>query len=186
MDISNDNVIVLVILSINLMATLVYLWIITNEKRKQIFFRLPMVLQKSFVVLFVAPLFVSPMISQDKYEIHWVGNMIGGAIAMLGLMMIAMAFFKIGVIPSIKEKSSLVRIGVYGLVRHPIYSGTIIAFAGLNILFEAVLPLLYLPLSIYLYYLMTVYEENGLEAEYGTEYLEYKRKVRKRIIPFVL
>jgi protein-S-isoprenylcysteine O-methyltransferase Ste14 len=182
----SDNDVVLVILSINLIATLVYFWIIANERRMQSFFGLPMVVQKSFVVLFVAPLFVSPVVSQNKYDGHLIGNVVGGVVALIGLVMIVMAFFGTGVIPSIKEKSSLATTGVYGVVRHPIYAGTIVTFAGLNLLFEAVTPFLYLPLSICLYYVMTVYEEKGLVAEYGEEYSEYKKRVRKRIIPFVL
>lgn len=125
------------------------------------------------------------MIAQNKYEGNWVGNVVGAVVLLIGLIIIVMAFFKIGTIPSLRAKSSLATTGIYGVVRHPIYAGTIMMFAGLGLLFEASLPLSYLPLSIFLYFIMTVYEEKGLEAEYGTKYLEYKKKVRKRIIPFI-
>lgn len=185
MGLSSNDVLVNAILCINLAATLTYLWIILSEKRKKAFFSAPLIAQKLFVVLFVGPLFISPIISQNKYEGNWVGNVMGTLIMLVGLIIIMMAFFKIGTIPSLRSKSFLATTGIYGIVRHPIYSGTIMMFAGLGLLFEASLPLSYLPLSIFLYFIMTVYEEKGLEAEYGTEYLEYKKKVRKRLIPFI-
>jgi protein-S-isoprenylcysteine O-methyltransferase Ste14 len=59
-------------------------------------------------------------------------------------------------------------------------------FFGLILLFKAYISLLYFPVSILLYYIMTVAEEKGLVKEYGEHYREYQKKVRKRIIPFIL
>ena len=145
MGLSDNDVLVNAILCINVAATLAYLWIILSEKRKKAFFSAPVVIQKSFVVLFVGPLFISPIISQNKYEGNWVGNIMGALIILVGLSIIMMAFFKIGIFPSLRAKSSLATTGIYGVVRHPIYSGTIMMFAGLGLLFEASLPLSYSP-----------------------------------------
>jgi protein-S-isoprenylcysteine O-methyltransferase Ste14 len=97
-----------------------------------------------------------------------------------------LAFLKIGAVPSLRERSALITTGVYGLVRHPIYAGTILTFLGVILFFEAMIPLLYFPISVGLYFIMTVYEEKSLMAEYGREYNEYQKKVRKRIIPYFL
>lgn len=103
-----------------------------------------------------------------------------------GFVFIGLAFLKIGAIPSLKEKSNLITQGVYRIVRHPIYCGTLIIFLGLIIWTNAFISLLYFPISVLLYFIMTVYEEKSLIREYGQEYMDYQKQVRKRIIPFVL
>ncbi|MGE5604966.1 MAG: methyltransferase family protein [Bacteroidota bacterium] len=104
----------------------------------------------------------------------------------IGFGFIIASFLKMGVIPSLREKSGLITQGVYGIVRHPIYSGTIFAFFGLNLVFNSFISLLYLPVSIGLYLIMIIYEEKSLLNEYGEEYKSYQKNVPKRIIPFVI
>ena len=86
----------------------------------------------------------------------------------------------------IKSKSGLSTTGMYAIIRHPIYSGTIILYFGLVLFQESIIPLMYFPISIVLYFLMTVFEEKDLIRSFGDEYIEYKKKVKKRIIPYVL
>lgn len=183
---SREFVLAGLVLAINFMATLIYLFFLSRESRKEQFYNLPFWLQKSFVVLFVGPLFISPFLPQVRMTMGFyrfpisLGFIIGGVVIIIG------AFFKIGVIPSLKEKSTLITQGVYGIVRHPIYFGTILTFLGLILFTNALLSLLYFPISIALYFLMTIYEEKSLISEYGQEYVVYQKTVRKKIIPYVL
>lgn len=180
---------VVLVLSVNLIVTIVYLYFLSEESRKRQFFSLPVWLQKIFVLLFVGPLFVAPFLKQARIPFNGYDLVILTLSLVLiigGFLFIVFAFLKIGVIPSLKEKSSLISQGVYRIVRHPIYSGTIFAFLGLILYFKAFVSLLYFPVSVILYYIMTVYEEKSLIEEYGQEYIEYQQCVRKRIIPFVL
>lgn len=182
-----DNMIVLLILSINLFATILYLYIIDNEKIKNRFYRLPVIIQKLYVLLFVGPLFISPFIQQTTFNFG-IKNVrfIGIILSLIGLAFILLAFLTIGLIPGIKSKHSLSTTGVYKLVRHPIYCGTIFLFLGLIFVRMAVIPALYFPISVFLYFCMTTLEENDLIKTFGEEYLVYKKKVKKRIIPYIL
>jgi protein-S-isoprenylcysteine O-methyltransferase Ste14 len=177
------------VLSINLLVTIGYLLFMSSETRKERFFKMPVWLQKSFVLLFIGPLFISPFLSQPSVHIlahDWLRIPLGFLFIFSGLAIIILAFLKIGAVPSLRKKSSLITAGVYGIVRHPIYSGTLIAFLGVILLSEALVSLVYFPVSAGLYYLMTVHEEKVLIAEYGREYLAYRQKVRKRILPYIL
>jgi protein-S-isoprenylcysteine O-methyltransferase Ste14 len=177
------------ILCINFIATMNYLFFLSNEARKKRFFGIPVLLQKSVVLLFVGPLFIWPFFAQPRINFlgaDWIKIPLSFLFILGGLTVIMLAFLKIGVVPSLREKSVLITAGVYRLVRHPIYFGTVLAFLGVILFSEAAVSLLYFPVSVGLYYFMTVYEEKSLVAEYGQEYIEYQQKVRKRIIPYVL
>jgi len=151
------------------------------------FFTLPVVWQKLFVVLFVGPLVLSPFLPQVALNIHSSFTIpIGAVLIAAGVLMILLSFFKIGVVPSIKKDGLLITSGTYALVRHPIYSGTLSGFIGLAVLLNALVPLLYFPISVFLYYVMTIYEEKGLVEMYPDQYPLYKTRVRKRIIPYLL
>lgn len=182
-----DNTLVISVLSINLIITLIYYVIINNEKLKNNFYKMNIVLQKLFVFLFVGPLFASPFLHQPRIDyLHWSITVLGIIITVIGISFILFSFLKIGAVPSIKTKSEILTTGTYKIVRHPIYSGTIIAFTGLIFFMKAYISLIYLPLSILLYYIMTIYEEKDLIKMYGTDYLSYRKAVTKRIIPFIL
>jgi protein-S-isoprenylcysteine O-methyltransferase Ste14 len=71
--------------------------------------------------------------------------------------------------------------GGYRLVRHPIYFGWVLMVFGsphmtMDRLAFAAISTAYLMIG-------TVFEERGLEREFGESYREYKRKVRWRFIP---
>jgi len=175
------------VLSVNLIITLVYVFIISDEKRKKLFFLLPKFFQKLFVVFFVLPLIISPPLSGEAVSSPGImPGAIGVLLSLGGLILILSAFLKIGLIPSIKSESAIIISGAYGIVRHPIYSGTIILYSGLVVFFQSSIALCYLPLSVLLYYVMTIYEEKDLIVIYGDAYLEYRKKVRARLIPYVL
>ena len=181
------NLIVLLLLAINLIVSILYLFIINNDKLKNGFYRLPVVIQKLYVVLFVGPLFISPFIQQTKFNFEFLAIYIVGIMfSFIGLTFILLSFVKIGMIPSIRSKSGLSTTGIYKIIRHPIYSGTIILFLGLILTRMPVIPTLYLPISVSLYFCMTLFEEIDLIKIYGDEYLDYKKKVKKRIIPYIL
>jgi protein-S-isoprenylcysteine O-methyltransferase Ste14 len=104
----------------------------------------------------------------------------------LGWIFIISALCKFGTIPSLRKKSNLVTSGIFRVVRHPIYSGTLMAVLGWIILWKSLISLLYFPVLFLLCYLVIVFEERGLLEEYGDEYADYKKKTTKRFIPFVI
>ncbi len=84
----------------------------------------------------------------------------------------------------VQENQKVIDTGLYGVVRHPMYMSTLVLFLGmplvLGCLFSLAIMLGYIPIIA----LRIKNEEKVLEE--GLEgYTEYKKKVRKKVIPFV-
>jgi len=85
---------------------------------------------------------------------------------------------------SVQENQKVVSTGLYGIVRHPMYSATLILFLSMPLILGSVIAFL-----IFLAYPILIVsrlrnEETVLEAELDG-YREYKEKVKYRLIPFV-
>lgn len=85
----------------------------------------------------------------------------------------------------VKEGGSLIKTGMYRYVRHPIY--TMFLLEGLIICFLTPYALILAvgEISIPFVRLILKKEEENLIRYYGDEYLEYKKLVRYRLIPFI-
>lgn len=84
----------------------------------------------------------------------------------------------------VQEDQRVVDTGLYGIVRHPMYSATLFLFLSMGIvlgsLFSFAILLLYIPIIV----LRIRNEEKVLEKELAG-YTAYKSRVRYRLIPFV-
>jgi protein-S-isoprenylcysteine O-methyltransferase Ste14 len=85
---------------------------------------------------------------------------------------------------TVKKDHELVRTGPYGLVRHPIYSGALLALLGTAIVFRETRGLLAFGVAILAFWLKSRREEFFMTEQFGAEYAKYQEKV-KRLIPFV-
>ena len=85
----------------------------------------------------------------------------------------------------IKDDHQLVRTGLYKYLRHPSYSGSLLAHFGLGLSFCSWFSLLF---STFPYFVAAAYrmhvEEKVLEETFGSEYLNYAKST-KRLIPSV-
>jgi protein-S-isoprenylcysteine O-methyltransferase Ste14 len=88
--------------------------------------------------------------------------------------------------PSIKEGHELIRKGPYTVVRHPIYSGILLATAGTAVAFGQTRNLFALPLVLLGFWLKLHTEEQFLTQAFGEQYLAYRQSVKSAIIPFIL
>lgn len=88
-------------------------------------------------------------------------------------------------IVTIKENHELVRRGPYAIVRHPIYTGALLALAGTAIALGEIRALIAFGLAFAALWLKMKTEEAFMRQQFGGQYAEYKRRV-KRLIPFVL
>ncbi len=86
---------------------------------------------------------------------------------------------------TIKEQHELVQNGPYALVRHPIYSGLLLAILGTAIVLGELRALLALRLAALGWTLKLRMEESFMVQQFGNAYIEYKRRV-KALIPFVV
>lgn len=83
-----------------------------------------------------------------------------------------------------KDQPELVTSGPYRFVRHPIYSGFLLALLGTSLATNISLLIALAVLGVYAIYSASV-EERLLTASFPTEYPSYKEKT-KMLIPFVL
>ena len=92
-------------------------------------------------------------------------------------------FFTVNV--AIAADHRLVEAGPYRLLRHPSYTGALLAFLGLGVCLDnwASLALLMVPTSVVFLWRMRI-EENALLETFGERYRDYMRRTR-RLIPFI-
>lgn len=84
----------------------------------------------------------------------------------------------------VQDNQTVVDTGLYGIVRHPMYSATILLFLSMPLVLGSLLSLI-----VFLFYPVLIVmrlrnEEEVLEA--GLQgYTEYQKKVRYRLLPFI-
>ena len=88
--------------------------------------------------------------------------------------------------PSIKEGHELIHKGPYRLVRHPIYTGLLLAATGTAVAFGMVRCLLALPVVLLGFWWKIRAEEKMLTETMSEQYSDYRRQVRSAVIPFIL
>ena len=86
---------------------------------------------------------------------------------------------------TIKEQHELIQSGPYAIVRHPIYSGFLLAILGTALVQGHLRSLLALPLATLGWGLKLRLEESFMAQQFGAAYLDYKRRV-KALVPFVV
>jgi len=77
-----------------------------------------------------------------------------------------------------------VRSGPYSVVRHPIYSGLILAVLGTTLVYGKAGCFVALPLTIVAWRKKSLIEEAFMREQFGAEYERYMRQV-KALIPFL-
>lgn len=106
-------------------------------------------------------------------------GLLGGVIGVLGIRALGT---NLTAFPRPKDDAELVEHGIYGVVRHPIYSGLVVAATGYALLRTSI-PSLILSLVLGVFFDQKARrEERWLEARYPG-YGDYCRRVRGRIIP---
>ena len=124
------------------------------------------------------PLWDSPLVSLAGIALL----VVGGAVTVAGRAQLAR--FGSGIL-RIEEGHRLVTSGVYGVVRHPIYSGGLIAVVGIYTAFRSLVVLVAVT-AVYFVVIRhrLLFEEEMLVEEFGDEYRDYMKKT-KRLIPLI-
>jgi NTE family protein len=73
--------------------------------------------------------------------------------------------------------------GLYSFVRHPFYLGEVLFSLAFALFFRSIVGLAFIPIWWVALQLHILNEEESLEKEFGPFYLEYKKRVKGRIIP---
>lgn len=126
-----------------------------------------------FPKILLKPLFESNVIA-------WIGILISGT-GVVAFAMSLVAFgnsFQMGI--DTENPDKLITTGIFSISRNPVYVAFILFFLGLilahpNVVFIVVLFALYIPIL----HRQIVREEDFLKVQYGEEYLNYAKKVRR-------
>ena len=84
----------------------------------------------------------------------------------------------------VEKKQEVVDTGLYGLVRHPMYSITIVLFLTIPLVLGSIISFVIFLIYPFIISRRIINEEKVLEKELKG-YKEYKKKVKYRLIPFV-
>ena len=84
----------------------------------------------------------------------------------------------------VQENQKVIDTGLYGIVRHPMYAATIVLFLTMPLVLGSVISFLIFLIYPFIIGIRIKNEEKVLEKELEG-YLEYKKKVKYKIIPFI-
>ena len=84
----------------------------------------------------------------------------------------------------VQENQKVIDTGLYGIVRHPMYSATLLLFLSMPIVLGSVYSFLIFLVYPFIIAKRIKVEEEFLEKELSG-YREYKQKVKYRLIPFI-
>ena len=111
----------------------------------------------------------------------------GFALGMAGFMLAMAGIVGLGSnlspFPHPKDNATLVQTGIYGVVRHPIYSGLVVGAVGWALLNVSLVTLVYAGVLFVFFDIKSRREERWLLRKFP-DYAAYRRRVRK-LIPFV-
>ncbi len=139
-----------------------------------------------FVIVMICDLarvmLVLPFCPQPRFEIgvwNWiVGGIIIAAASVFGVLAFSIKWW------SAPDKEMVLKTtGIYGIVRNPIYLADVLFSLGLVVMFRSVIGVALIPLWWAGFLFLVLIEEKSLERTLGQPYLDYKQRVKGRIIP---
>jgi Putative protein-S-isoprenylcysteine methyltransferase len=135
-----------------------------------------------FVYLIIAHTFNLPKFGSLLFKSGLV-NWIGAAICIVGLIIFLMSLiafgksFRVGL--DEQHPGKLVTTGIFAYSRNPIYTAFGFILIGIFLIFPNWIFLIYLVLGFWLFNHQVLLEERSLKKNYGKEYAEYCKKVRR-------
>lgn len=145
---------------------------------------LPLALAALLLLMPAYPVISMPLIARTQATVY-----AGLALTVAGMLFTLWARASLGrnwsALVAIKHGHELIVAGPYAYVRHPIYSGLIVAFAGGCLAQGELRSLLALVIVILTFYCKLKREEQWLAQTFGTQYEMYKHKV-KALIPYLI
>ena len=116
-------------------------------------------------------------------------RLIGGAVAAAGGLLTLVSSWRLRAaltpVPEPVVGGALIETGPYSLARHPIYGGIILFMLGVSLMLHSFGgALLGVGLGVFFYFKFS-YEEKRLRIHYAS-YRAYRKRVRRRLIPFLI
>jgi 2-amino-4-hydroxy-6-hydroxymethyldihydropteridine diphosphokinase len=126
--------------------------------------------------------------SLPSLDLDWL-RVFGLVILIAGAVLIVVSARSLGKaltpLPEPAPGASMVEAGPYLLARHPIYGGAVLLFLGASLALRSAIAAALSTGLLGFFFLKSSYEERRLRIAYPM-YSGYRRRVRKRFIPFVV
>ncbi len=127
-----------------------------------------------------------------NYRFQWI--VMPRAVVWIGVVIFLLAYCLFGEVLrenqylsrviEVQEDQTVVDTGLYGIVRHPMYTATVLLFLSmplvLNSLISFIIMLAYIPIIV-----KRIKNEEAVLEQELKGYKEYKQKVKYRLIPFI-
>jgi len=126
---------------------------------------------------------VLPFCEQNRYVATDWNAVLGGIFFIAGLYLGLAPSFEIRALNIAQDKMELVSTGFYHFVRNPIYLGELLWCLGWAMMFRSIIGVVLVPIWWIGLLKLIFIEEVSLERALGQKYLDYKKKVKGRIIP---
>ncbi len=127
-------------------------------------------------------LLVLPFCLQPRFEIG-VWNWVVGGIILAAALVFAVPALSINWRTAPDSNTVLKTKGIYGIVRNPIYLADLLFTLGFAVMFRSIIGIALVPIWWLAFLSLVLVEETSLERALGQRYLEYKVRVKGRIIP---
>ena len=123
---------------------------------------------------------VVALLDWDSFLLHhWLRFIVGGVLAIGGLGLVLWGMKTLSLRSSSGLKGQLVIQGPYRYSRNPQYVGTFAYLVGLSVFANSRLAMILCLVGIFCFYLAVFTEEPWLCKQFGTEYDEYRKRVRR-------
>lgn len=158
-----------------------------NKQPKEDKILMPLLVISMLAIFVVIPLDVFYLHLLPKPGLVW--SIVGVVLIVFGLLFnVGSIYANAFITPTIQDQTDdgqkVADTGVYGIVRHPMYSSLIVLFGGIAIWLESWLGVIaLLPVLVVMIFRIRV-EERTLKAVLPG-YLKYMKKVKYRLLPFV-
>lgn len=135
--------------------------------------------------MFLGKLFSAAIAYRSTPDIPWIT--LGAGLFLLGYALRIWAFWTAGKAFSydlrVEENQELVDDGPYRYVRHPSYTGSLVAFLGIGLLSENLFASVILMMILFFLYGARIKREESILTAHLAGYSEYCKRTRYRLIP---
>ncbi|MDH3838516.1 MAG: isoprenylcysteine carboxylmethyltransferase family protein [Desulfobacteraceae bacterium] len=126
---------------------------------------------------------VLPSVDQPRFFLNGFNAAIGIPIFVIGLCFALGPCFLIRPLNIAEEDMEFITKSFYKYTRNPIYLGEILWCLGWSIIHGSIIGVVLVPVWWSGFLFLILIEEESLQRAIGTKYVDYKNKVKGRIIP---